>query len=175
MSAVLVLVDVQKEYIDPNSPFCLDNIEPALQNLRKLQEHARQHNWTIIHIKHQQNAEVFSYGSPTAEFIEGFEATGNEKVMVKHNFSAFSNAEFKAFIDHYRNKDIILAGFSAAMCCLSTLIEAHHRGYEFIYVSDATAGRRTEHFDEETVRDCVVDIARAYAHVVTTDEILNNL
>lgn len=175
MSAVLVLVDLQKEYITPNSPFCLDNIEPALQNLRALQEHARKNNWIIVHIKHQQNAEIFGYGSPNSEFIEGFETIGDEKEMIKQNFSCFASPEFVALMDKYRNMDVVLAGFSAAMCCLSTLIDAHHRGYEFIYVADATAARRTENFDELTVKNCVVDIARAYAHVVTTEEVLENM
>ena len=58
---------------------------------------------------------------------------------------------------------------------LSTIIDAHHRGYEFIYVADATAARRTEHFDEITVKNCVVDIAKAYCHVVNTSDILKNI
>lgn len=175
MSAVLVLVDLQKEYTTPDSPFYLDNIEPALGNLRKLQDHARKNSWHIIHIKHQQNAEIFGYGSPSSEFIEGFEAIGDEREMIKQNFSCFSSPDFTALIDRHRNMDFVIAGFSAAMCCLSTIIDAHHRGYEFIYVADATAARRTEHFDEITVKNCVVDIAKAYCHVVNTSDILKNI
>lgn len=175
MSAVLVLVDLQKEYITPNSPFCLDHIEPALENLRKLQDHARKNDWLVVHIKHQQNSDFFGYGSPNSEFIEGFEPIGDEKEMVKQNFSCFTSPEFTALIDKYRNMDVVLAGFSSAMCCLSTLIGAHHRGYEFLYVSDATGAKRTEHYDELTVTGVVLDVAKAYGHVVTTQEVLDNM
>ena len=60
---VLVLVDVQKEYITEGRPFCLETIGESLNNLRRLLAHARSRGWKIVHMRHQQNAECFSYGS----------------------------------------------------------------------------------------------------------------
>ena len=39
--AVLVLVDVQKEYITEGRPFCLETIGESLENLRRLLAHGR--------------------------------------------------------------------------------------------------------------------------------------
>ena len=123
--AVLVLVDVQKEYITEGRPFCLETIGESLENLRRLLAHGRKMGWKIVHMRHQQNAECFSYGSEYSEFIDGFGPQGNEADLVKTDFSCFSCPEFQALVDRARHQEIILAGYGATMCCLSTLIDAH--------------------------------------------------
>lgn len=173
MSAILVLVDVQKEYTTEGRPFCLETIGPSLENLRKLQAHAREKGWRVVHIRHQQNSEYFTYHGEFSEFIEGFEPIEGEVVMIKSDFSCFSSPDFQALVDRLRNRELILCGYSATMCCLSTLIDAHHRGYEFTFVSDATCAKRTKRFGEQDMKEHVVDIASAYAKMATTDEILN--
>ena len=173
MSAVLVLVDVQKEDVTEGMPFCLETIATSLENLQKLQAHAREKGWKVVHMKHQQNSEVFAYGSEFSEFIDGFEAAEGELVMTKSDFSCFSCPDFQALMDKSRNREIILAGYSAAMCCLSTLIDAHHRGYEFTFVSDATCARRTKRYDEQDMKEHIVDILNAYGNVITTRQVLD--
>jgi nicotinamidase-related amidase len=172
MSAVLVLVDLQKEYIAEGRPFCLETSAESLANLRKLQDHARKKGWRVVHMKHQQNSECFTYGSEYSEFIEDFVPIEGELVMAKSDFSCFSSPEFLALVDRYRNKHIIIAGYSATMCCLSTLVDAHHRGYGFTFVTDATCAKRTKRFGEQDMKEHIVDILSAYANLATTEEIL---
>lgn len=169
---VLVLVDVQKEYIARGRPFFLKTIEPSLNNLRKLLAHARAQNWKIIHIRHEQNAECFSYGSEYAQPIEGFEPLEGESSFIKSNFSCFSNREFQSLMDKWRHEDIILAGYGATMCCLSTMIDAHHRGHEFTFVKDATCARRSERFDEQDIKERVIDLIGAFGKIAETCDIL---
>lgn len=170
--AVLVLIDVQKEYITEGRPFCLETIAPSLENLRALQAHARKQGWKVVHMYHQQNSECFTYGSEFSQYIEGFEPLEGEKNFMKTDFSCFSSPEFTAMIDRNRNQEIIVAGYGATMCCLSTMIDAHHRGYDVLFVKDATCAKRTTHFGEQQLKDFVVDIAPAYATLVTTAEVL---
>ncbi len=175
MSAILVLVDVQKEYVTPGRPFCLETLGPSLENLRKLQAHARKEGWRVVHIKHQQNSEYFGYGSPYAEFIEGFEPLEGELVMEKSDFSCFSSPEFQALTDRLRNREMIIAGYSAANCCLSTMVSAHHRGFEFTFVTDATCAKSTKRFGEQDMKEHIVDIISAYGNLATTEEILHRV
>lgn len=169
---VLVLVDVQKEYVSPGRPFFLESIGQSLENLRKLLAHARQKDWRIIHLRHEQNGDNFAYGSEFAEPIAGFEAEPGEYDLVKSNFSCFSNREFQSLMDKWRHEDIIMAGYSASMCCLSTMIDAHHRGHEFTFVRDATCARRTARFGEQDIKERVVDLMSAFGTVATTAEVL---
>ena len=89
---VLVIVDAQKEYVTQGRPFYLEAIGPSLENLQKLLAHARAHGWKIAHMRHQQNSMCFTYGSPFAEFIDGFGPAEGEESMVKPNFSCFRAA-----------------------------------------------------------------------------------
>lgn len=170
--SVLVLVDVQKEYIAGNRPFHLATIAPSLENIRKLLAHARARGWKIIHMRHEQNDECFAYGSELARPIEGFEPIEGEHSFVKSNFSCFSNGEFQALIDKWRHEDIILAGYGASMCCLSTMIDAHHRGHDFTFVKDATCARRTARFEEQDVTERIIDLVAAFGEVKSTQDVI---
>lgn len=170
--AVLILVDVQREYVAEGRPFFLKTIGPSLENLRKLLAHAREQGWKIIHIRHQQNAECFTYGSEYSLPIEGFEPQDGEYSLVKSNFSCFSSREFQSLMDKWRHEDIIVAGYGATMCCLSTMIDAHHRGHEFTFVRDATCARRTARFDEQDIKERVIDLIGAFGRLADTAEIL---
>lgn len=169
---VLVLIDVQKEYVAEGRPFFLETIGPSLDNLRKLLAHARSRGWTVIHVRHEQNDDCFAYDSPLAAPIEGFEPVEGEYSLVKSNFSCFSSREFQSLVDRWRHEKIIVAGYGTSMCCLSTMIDAHHRGHDFIFVKDATCARRTARFDEQDIKERVVDLMIAFGNVAETKDIL---
>lgn len=171
---ILILVDVQKEYLAKGRPFYLETIGPSLANLRKLLAHARANGWKIIHMRHEQNDEYFAYGSELAEPIEGFDPLPGEYSFIKSNFSCFSNGEFQALIDRWRHEDIYIAGYGASMCCLSTIIDAHHRGHDFTFVKDATCARRTARFEEQDVKERVIDLVQAFGQLVSTDELVKS-
>ncbi len=169
---VLVLVDVQKEYIAEGRPFCLDTIEESLSNCKKLLDHARQNSWKVIHMHHEQNDECFSRGGEFSEYIEGFEPLDNEYNIAKSDFSCFTAPEFTALVDKFRHENIILAGYGCTMCCLSTLVDAHHRGFEFYFVKDATCAKRTANFEEQDMKEHALDILAAFSTLVSTDQVL---
>lgn len=171
--SVLVLIDVQKEYIAEGRPFCLETIGASLENLRRLLAFAREKKWKIVHMKHQQNGECFTYGSEFSDFIDGFGPKDEERSLVKTDFSCFSCPDFQALADRNRNHEIIIAGYGATMCCLSTMIDAHHRGYDFTFVTDATCAKRSARFGEQDMKEHIVDIMAAFGATVTTDELLS--
>ena len=171
---VLVLVDIQKEYIAKGRPFYLETITESLDNIRKLLVHGRQKGWKIVHMAHNQNAETFHYDSEFSDFIEGFEPIEGELSFKKSDFSCFSCPEFQAFIDKIRHEDIFLAGYGATMCCLSTIIDAHHRGYDINFVTDATCAKKSARYGEQDLKEHIIDIADAFTgSLVTTKEVLN--
>lgn len=169
---VLILVDVQKEYVAEGRPFCLETIKESLDNCQKLLQHARKNSWKVIHLRHEQNAECFARGSQFSEFIDGFEPIDGEISLIKSDFSCFTASEFTALMDKYRHEDIVLAGYGATMCCLSTLVDAHHRGLEFYFVKDATCAKRTPNFGEQDMKKHVLEILTAFSTLVTTEQVL---
>ncbi len=170
---VLVLSDIQKEYITEGRAFYLKTIQESLDNCRKLLAFARENSWKIVHIHHEQNEEFFARDGEFSEYIEGFEPIEGEYNIAKSNFSCFSAPEFTALIDKYRHENIILAGYGCTMCCLSTLVDAHHRGFDFYFVKDATCAKSTENYEEQDMKNHAIDILNAFATLVTTKEVLN--
>lgn len=92
MKKILILVDIQKEYITPGRPFFLNGIEPSLENCRRLLVHARKNHWELIHIQHSNGSSAarFNPTDPHFDFVEGFEPIADEKRFVKTDFSCYS-------------------------------------------------------------------------------------
>ncbi len=169
---LLVLSDIQKEYITEGRAFYLKTIKESLDNCRKLLAFARENSWKIVHIYHEQNEENFARGGEYSGYIEGFEPIEDEYNIAKTNFSCFTAPEFAALIDKYRHEDIVLAGYGCTMCCLSTLVDAHHRGFDFYFVKDATCAKSTQNFEEQDLKDRTLDILNAFCTLVTTEQVL---
>ena len=52
------------------------------------------------------------------------------------------------------------------------MIDAHHRGHDFTFVSDATCARRSARFGEQDIKERVVDLMVAFGNVVNTKDIV---
>ncbi len=169
---LLLCIDIQQEYVAKGRPYCLHGIEPALENCRRLLDHARKCQWPIVHVRHIQESHLFNPELPYSRFIEGFEPLAHEMVFTKHMFSCFSNADFATFMDTARHHPVYVMGFDAQMCCLSTLVDALHRGMRFNFIADASFARQTSLGDEQESYEWVREILSIYANLVETDEII---
>lgn len=171
---MLVLIDVQREYNTPGRPFCLNGVETPLANCRRLLEHARSHGWVVAHVRHQQpGRHLFNPDHEYSRFVEGFEPLAHEKVFTKGNLSCYSDSACARFLETAKNEEVYVAGFNSIMCCLSTVVEAFHRGQRLNFVHDASLARSTPHADEATAHLHATDIISIYAGVTDTDRVLS--
>jgi nicotinamidase-related amidase len=169
---LLVALDVQREYVTPGRPLHLRGIEPALENCRRLLAHARARNWPVAHVRHLQDSHIFNATMEWSRFVEGFEPRGHEMVFTKENLSCYSASEFVRLMESAVHNQVYLMGFEAQACCLSTLVDAFHRGHALAFVGDASLARRTELGDERESFRWVLEVISIYAPVLTTDEVL---
>jgi hypothetical protein len=61
-----------------------------------------------------------------------------------------------------------MAGFAGETACLSTAIDAFHRGHNFSFLHDASASHALEHTPAEGAHRAVGDIVRLYGDVTDT-------
>jgi len=169
---LLLLIDIQREYIAKGRPFCLNGIEPALENCRSLLAHGRENQWPIVHVRYLQDSHLFNEDLPYSRFIEGFEPLAHEMVFTKHMFSCFSDLEFTAFMGTTTHHPVYVMGFNAQMCCLSTVVDALHRGMRLNFISDASLARATALGDEQQSHAWVMEILSIYADIVDTESVL---
>ncbi|WP_196606827.1 isochorismatase family cysteine hydrolase [Pectinatus frisingensis] len=173
MSNILIVIDIQKEYITQGRAFYINGIEESLINSKKILENARNNKWEIIHIKHLQNGKIFNPDSKYSEFVDEFLPLRNEIVLEKHDFSCFSNTTFLLKMKKLHQSDnIFIIGYSSTLCCLATIIDGYCKGIRFNYVFDASKAKRSVKFNENELHSVVVDILSKYSNIVSTKEIL---
>lgn len=168
---LLVVVDIQREYIEHGRPMCLEQIETCLYRCSRVLRHAREQKWDIAHVMWRQKGRLFDEGQLFTELINGFHPHGSERVFVKSTASAYSNPQFAAMMDMREGAEAFLIGFQGPSGCLATLVDGFSRGHRLSFVADASLSPRTSEADEVVAHGRLVDIARQYAGVTTTDDI----
>jgi nicotinamidase-related amidase len=168
---LLVVIDIQREYIEHGRPLCLEEIEKCLYRCARVLRHAREHEWDIAHVMWRQKGQLFNESQLFSELIQGFHPHGSERVFVKSAASAYSNGEFAAMMDMRGGEDTFMIGFQGPCGCLATLVDGYSRGHRLSFVADASSTQRTPDADEAAAHRQLVDIARQYACVTTTDDV----
>lgn len=178
---ILVLIDIQKEYVTPGRPYYLSGIEPSLENCRQLLHFARKNNWEIIHIQHSNGeaAERFNPKTDYFDFVDNFRPIAPEKHFLKTDFSCYSSPEFNAYLSElFTSKEpapnIYLIGYNTVMCCLSTLEEARRKEHKMHLVKDATLAKAIAGVTEKDMHQIMLDVyaAKGLASLITTEEIV---
>ena len=165
----VVFVDMQKEYLATPRLIAIPEIDEALANCRKLLAHARECGLPVAFVRWLDRATpFFNQATPFAGWIEGFEPQRNEMIFQRNRPSCYSSDGFAQFMDH-GDKDVVLAGFAGESACLSTMVEAFHRGHHMTYVKDASASHRLSEMGAEDVHFAVARIAGLYGDVAKTD------
>ena len=169
---ILINIDIQREYTTQGRPFYLNGIEPSLRNCRRLLRHARASSWPVIHVRHiQKKGHLFDEAMEFSRFVEGFEPLPNEPVFTKSNLSCYSDPAFGRMMESACHDRVYVAGYNSLMCCLSTLVDAFHRGHRLNYVADASLARATKSADEAEAHRHATEILSIYADIVSTDQV----
>ncbi|MGZ3768268.1 MAG: isochorismatase family protein [Bdellovibrio sp.] len=174
MQKILCVIDIQKEYNTPDRPFYIQGIESSLNKALEVLNHARKNNWEVIHIKHLQPGNIFNPESDFSEFINEFKPVKGESVCMKDNFSSFSSPAFTKILENKQNAEIYVIGYGSTMCCLSTIIDGYHRGYNFTFVSDASNAKPTSNLTSEVLHKSATEILQAFCKIRKTQDILNS-
>ncbi len=125
----------------------------------------------IIHVRHEQDGDLFEKATIKSDFISGFEPYKNEHQIIKSNYSCFSSIEFSKLVNSNKSDEFIVIGYSSTLCCLSTIIEGYHKGLKIRYVLDSSMAKANK-FDEIDTHNYEVDTISAYADVISTNKLL---
>jgi nicotinamidase-related amidase len=165
----IVFVDMQKEYLATPRLIAIPEIDEALSNCGKLLAHARSAGLPVAFVRWLDRAgPFFNQATPFAGWIEGFEPQRNEMIFDRKRPSCYSSDGFAQFMEH-GGKDVVLAGFAGESACLSTMVDAFHRGHHLTYVKDASASHRLVDMAADEVHSAVGRIISLYGDVVKTE------
>lgn len=194
-SAVLVVVDVQNDFCDPNGSIAsagldVSSVGPAVERLAALVFAARECGVPVIFVRTEHDNRVdsaawrrrletargrtdlpagvnCSTGSWGAGFF-GVEPLEDEPVVVKHRYSAFSASAFATTLRSLGRRSVLFAGVATHICVESTLRDAVDRDFLAMVVADCCAAY--EHDDHAA---SISRIDRSFGPAVNSAQVMS--
>lgn len=165
--STLVLVDLQQEYIASPRVLALEETKSALSNCRAALAHARAMGMPVAFARWIDRTPVFNKASRFSRWIEGFEPHGVDMIFERNRPSCYASPDF-AEVMSSGGGNFVLAGFAGEAACLSTAIDAFHRGHTVTYLADASASHALDNVSADDVHRVVSCIAGLYGEAATT-------
>jgi nicotinamidase-related amidase len=181
--SALMVVDMQKFFLDPQSPTFTCGGPAILPNLKRLINKYRQNKRPIIYTKHVHHPDHLDSGimgwwwegmciegSPESEIHSELTPLASEKVILKHRYSAFYNTDLETILRCLKIEDLVISGVMTNMCVESTARDAYYRDYRVFIPADGTGS-----INEDMHMASLLNLSFGFAYVTTTDKIMEDL
>lgn len=173
----LILIDIQKGFLETAYWGNGRNNTQAEQKAGELLEIWRSKNLPIFHIQHCSSNpnSILNETSPGNEFQDIVKPLESETVIKKNVNSAFIGTNLKELIDDKKITNLVIVGLTTDHCVSTTTRMAGNFGYTTYLVSDATAtfnkkGINGEDFSAELIHQtALASLNEEFAQVVTSD------
>lgn len=167
----LLVVDVQNAYV--KSGFLIEHppLTQSLPNIGRAMDAAREAGIPIIVVQHNG----FGQGSEGWQLHPVVATRAHDHRIDKPKASVFTNTDLARWLEERRIDTLSIVGYMTHNCNASTIFEAHHRGLNAEFLSDATgslpyANRAGSASAEEIHRVFSVVFESNFAAVLTTAE-----
>lgn len=181
--SALLVIDMQKYFLDPASPTFTCGGLGILPTLKKLISAFRSAGRPVIYTQHVHHpskcdAGIMEWwwqgmcieGSPESQIHGDIAPLPHEKVITKHRYSAFYNTDLETILRCMGIEDLVISGIMTNMCCESTARDAYYRDYRVFFLADCTGS-----INEEMHLAGLLNLAFGFAHVTTADEIIRQI
>jgi nicotinamidase-related amidase len=181
--SALLVVDMQRFFLDPDSPTFTSGGLAIIPALRDLIGAFRSASRPVIYTRHVHHAKHLDSGimgwwwegmclegSPESEIHPELAPLPDEKVIYKHRYSAFYNTDLETILRCLKVEDIVITGVMTNLCCESTARDAYFRDYRVFFLADATGT-----VSEEMQVASLMNLAFGFAYVTTSDVVLSQL
>ncbi len=182
-SSVLLVVDMQRFFLDADSPTFTCGGLAILPTVKRLIKAFRRADRPVIFTRHVHHPDDLDSGimgwwwegkclegSPESEIHSELAPLPNEKVVFKHRYSAFYNTDLETVLRCLKVEDLVIAGVMTNMCCESTARDAYYRDYRVFIPADGTGT-----ISEEMHLASLLNLAYGFALVTTSDEIVSRM
>jgi ureidoacrylate peracid hydrolase len=191
----LLVIDVQREYFEPDGPAFVEHAADILTSVNGLIDAFRAHDLPIVFVRHEQRADGSDVGrmadfsapdeedsfvasTPRVELIPELHARADDVVVVKRRYSAFLGTDLDAILHTAAVRAVVVCGLMTSFCCETTARDAHGRDYEVLFVADANEGPDLEDPSgapvphDAVLRNTMTALAAGFAEIVTSGEVI---
>ncbi|MBL7191698.1 cysteine hydrolase [bacterium] len=181
--SALMVIDMQKFFLDPDSPTFTCGGLAVLPNVKRLLDTFRQAKRPVIYTKHVHHPNLSDAGimgwwwegmclegSPESEIHDEIAPLPDEKVILKHRYSSFYNTDLETVLRCLKVEDLVIAGIMTNMCCESTARDAYYRDYRVFFTADATGS-----ICEEMHLASLLNLSFGFAYIAGVEEIVKRI
>ncbi len=185
----LVIIDMQKDFLDEGAPIEVAAGRRVIPEIRKLLEVFRKHGGTVIHIVTRHPADGLTAprfttsptrpglgpkalleGTEGALEVEPLRPALGEYTVVKKRYSGFYCTDLEVYLRALGTENMVVCGVCTNYCVRSTVHDAYFRGYKCVLPLEGT-GSHTVAEHEASLKDIVV----GFGYIATLDEIIQQI
>jgi len=176
----LLVVDMQRYFVDPASRGCMPWAPQVIARVRSLVAHFRARGRPVVFTRHVHAPDgsdggnlawwwdgLLREGTWPAELHPSIVPEEGEPVILKNRYNAFHGTDLDGILRRGGVTDLVVSGCETNLCCETTARDAFCRDYRVKFVADATAAE-TEQMQLAALRN----LAYGFADVVTVQEIV---
>ena len=178
-SAALLVIDMQRFFLEPDAPGFTEGGPAILPNVARLVGAFRRAGRPVLFTRHvhrpdRSDAGIMGWwwegmcleGSRESEIHPEVAPLDGEKVIPKHRYSAFHDTDLATVLRCLRIEEVAVCGVMTNLCCETTAREAYMRDHRVFFVADGT-GAATEEMHVASL----LNLAYGFARVTTAAEV----
>ena len=179
----LLLVDIQKAFLEKDYPGLIRNNEHAEFICGKILKKWRTLDLPIIHVRHSStNPDSKLHKSrPGFKFNDYVTPLENEMVLTKEVNSAFIGTNLENILIKSHIDTLVIVGMTTNHCISTTVRMSGNLGFDTYLISDSTACYNTKGMNGEII-DCntiynsaLASLQEEFATVIDSKELFDNL
>ncbi|MDH7508594.1 MAG: isochorismatase family protein [Methanomassiliicoccales archaeon] len=177
--SALMVIDMQRFFLDPRSHAYLPTASQIIKNVRELLHAYRESSLPVIFTRHAllQNEDpgvmgrwwrdVIREEDAMSSIVEELKPLPDEIVIRKTRYSAFADTDLKQILRNLGVTQLVVTGVMTHLCCETTAREAFVRDFDVFFVIDATATK-----NEDLHLSSLKTLADGFAIPVKSEEVV---
>lgn len=176
----LLVIDMQRYFLDSESHAFVPSAVPVVQRIRELAVRFNERGMPVVLTRHtntERNAgmlaewwmDMIREDNPLSEIAEELAALGTV-VVKKTQYDAFHMTELEQVLKERSIERLVISGVVAHLCCETTARSAFVRGFDVLFLVDGTAT-----YDEDFHRATVLNLAHGFAVPALVDDLMQRL
>ena len=177
--SALLVIDMQRSFLSPDSHAFLPAARAVIPNVRKLAQAFRDADRPVIFTRHAVRddedpgvmgewwADVIRDGDPISEIEPSVDMQPTDVLIRKTKYNAFFGTELEDVLRKRQVTKVVICGVMTHLCCETTAREAFTRDYEVYFVVDGTATQ-----DEEFHVSSIRNLTHGFVIPVSANQIL---
>lgn len=175
--AALLVIDMQRYFLDKKSDSFLPSSPAIIPNIKKLISFFRHKERPIIYTQHintPENAgmlkewwgEIITTENDFYKLSQRLYIPG-APVVIKTQYDAFYRTNLRKILNENKIKQVVITGVMTNLCCETTARSAFIQGFKVFFVVDGTCTQ-----NEVMHRATLINLAYGFAIPVLTEDIL---